>query len=212
MALSGLISLFNLGIVFNPLFWPEPVLGKPVLSSLAIGYLLPAAAAALAMRLLRKSGATGFAHAAGALAVLLLFAYVSLEVRHVFQGSPMDLSFARRPGEAELWAYSAAWLVFGLALLGYGIVRNYREARLASGVFVLVAVLKVFLLDLGGLSGIWRALSFIGLGLVLIGIGLVYQKLVFAKPKPGMRGEPPPLPPPAFPVSHSSLQPQDGRP
>ena len=212
VALSGLISLFNLGIVFNPLFWPEPVLGKPVLSSLAIGYLLPAAAAALAMRLLRKSGATGFAHAAGALAVLLLFAYVSLEVRHVFQGSPMDLSFARRPGEAELWAYSAAWLVFGLALLGYGIVRNYREARLASGVFVLVAVLKVFLLDLGGLSGIWRALSFIGLGLVLIGIGLVYQKLVFAKPKPGMRGEPPPLPPPAFPVSHSSLQPQDGRP
>jgi uncharacterized membrane protein len=212
LALSGLVILVNLGVLFNPLLWPEPVLGRPVLSSLAIGYLMPAAAAALAMRLLRKSGATGFAHAAGAMAVLLLFAYVSLEVRHVFQGSPMELSYSRRPGDMELWAYSAAWLVFGLALLGYGILRQYREARIASGAFVLLAVLKVFLLDLGGLSGIWRAVSFIGLGLVLIGIGLLYQKLVFAKPKEGMRAEPPPLPPRAFPVSHSSLHPQDGRP
>lgn len=194
VGLSGLVTLGNLGIVFNPLLWPEPVLGKPILSSLAIGYLMPAVAAALAMRLLRKSGATGFAHAAGAMAVLLLFAYVSLEVRHVFHGSIMNLGYSRRSGEAELWAYSAAWLVFGLALLGYGIVRQYREARIASGAFVLLAVLKVFLFDLGGLSGIWRAVSFIGLGVVLIGIGLVYQKLVFARPRAAAPVEPPPLP------------------
>jgi uncharacterized membrane protein len=29
---------------------------------------------------------------------------------------------------------------------------------------------------------LWRALSFLCLGAVLIGIGLVYQKLVFARP------------------------------
>ena len=33
---------------------------------------------------------------------------------------------------------------------------------------------------LSGLEGALRAFSFIGLGLALIGIGLVYQKLVFA--------------------------------
>jgi uncharacterized membrane protein len=40
----------------------------------------------------------------------------------------------------------------------------------------------VFLFDLSGLEGLWRALSFISLGLVLIGIGLVYQRLLFARP------------------------------
>jgi uncharacterized membrane protein len=42
-------------------------------------------------------------------------------------------------------------------------------------------VFKVFLLDLAGLEGVLRALSFLGLGAALIGIGLVYQKLVFAR-------------------------------
>jgi uncharacterized membrane protein len=47
---------------------------------------------------------------------------------------------------------------------------------------VLATVAKVFLIDLGGLTGVWRALSLICLGLVLVGIGRVYQKLLFARP------------------------------
>ena len=64
---------------------------------------------------------------------------------------------------------------------------------LVLAALVLLSVAKVFLLDLGGLTGFWRALSFIVLGLVLIGIGLAYQNLVFAKPK--MRQLPPAAPP-----------------
>jgi uncharacterized membrane protein len=37
----------------------------------------------------------------------------------------------------------------------------------------------VFLHDLAGVQGIYRALSFIGLGLVLMGIGWLYQRLLF---------------------------------
>ncbi len=44
-----------------------------------------------------------------------------------------------------------------------------------------LTVVKVFLLDLAGLEGVLRAFSFLGLGAALIGIGLVYQKLVFAR-------------------------------
>ena len=46
---------------------------------------------------------------------------------------------------------------------------------------------------MAGLTGPYRALSFIGLGLVLVGIGLVYQKLVFrrAPPAAGTAGPPP---------------------
>ena len=49
---------------------------------------------------------------------------------------------------------------------------------------MLLTVVKVFLLDMAGLTGVWRALSFIGLGLVLIGIGYLYQRLLFAKKPP----------------------------
>jgi uncharacterized membrane protein len=45
-------------------------------------------------------------------------------------------------------------------------------------------VIKVFLYDLTGIGGFWRAFSVICLGVVLIGIGLVYQKLIFARPQP----------------------------
>ena len=34
---------------------------------------------------------------------------------------------------------------------------------------------------MAGLTGIWRALSFIGLGLVLVGIGWLYQRLLFPR-------------------------------
>ena len=81
--------------------------------------------------------------------------------------------------------YSAVWLALGALLLLYGVFRQTQGARLASGLFVLAATLKVFLYDLSGLQGLMRALSFIGLGLILIGIGLLYQKLVFRRPGPG---------------------------
>ncbi len=42
---------------------------------------------------------------------------------------------------------------------------------------------KVFLHDLAGVQGVFRALSFIGLGLVLMGIGWLYQRLLFP-PRP----------------------------
>ncbi len=74
------------------------------------------------------------------------------------------------------------FLVIGLVLLAYGILRGSRVARLVSAVYILLAVVKAFLFDMAGLTGAYRALSFIGLGLVLVGIGLVYQKLVFAGP------------------------------
>jgi uncharacterized membrane protein len=42
-------------------------------------------------------------------------------------------------------------------------------------------VLKVFLVDMSNLTGIYQALSFIGLGIVLLGIGWFYQRLLFRR-------------------------------
>jgi uncharacterized membrane protein len=75
-------------------------------------------------------------------------------------------------------------LALGLALLGYGVWRGLPEARWASAFFIFATTLKVFLFDLAGLEGFLRALSFLGLGAALIGIGLVYQKWVFIRRAP----------------------------
>jgi uncharacterized membrane protein len=73
-------------------------------------------------------------------------------------------------------------------------------ARIAAGAVIGLTVAKVFLVDMSNLEGIWRALSFIGLGVVLVGIGYVYQRLLFpraAPPASPAAGTPAPDLPPA---------------
>ena len=180
----GVISAFiiagGLLLVENPFLTHSAVSGPTVFSSLMLAYLLPGLMAALIARHARGVRPQWYVTGATILAGLLLFAYVTLEVRHAFQGD--RIGFMRSTSGAEVWTYSAAWLVLGLVFLAYGIWRGSREARMASAALVLLSVAKVFLLDLSGLTGLWRALSFISLGVVLIAIGLAYQKLVFAKP------------------------------
>ena len=114
---------------------------------------------------------------------MLIFAYVTLSVRHLFHGPQIGMLNAT--SSPEQWAYSAAWLVLGVVFLAYGLWRGSLEARIASAALIVLTAVKVVFFDLAGISGLWRALSFLCLGAVLIGIGLVYQKLVFAKPGAG---------------------------
>ena len=57
-----------------------------------------------------------------------------------------------------------------------------QHVRIGSLVVVMAAVLKVFLVDMDDLTGLWRVASFFGLGLALVGIGFLYQRLVFVRP------------------------------
>jgi uncharacterized membrane protein len=152
-----------------------------VFSSLLLAYLLPGLAAVALARVARGVRPWWYVTGAAILALLLLFGYVTLEVRHAFQGD--QLYFWRGADAPEIWSYSVAWLCLGLAFLAYGLVRGSKEARLASAALVALSVIKVFLYDLTGIGGFWRAFSVICLGAVLIGIGLVYQKLIFARPQ-----------------------------
>jgi uncharacterized membrane protein len=178
--LSAAFIVFGLGIVENPLLNSDRILGVPVFSSLMLAYLVPGLAAVLLARSSRGVRPDWYVLGAAVLAMLLLFGYVTLEVRHLFQGDVIALW--KPTSQPEIWSYSAAWLMLGLIFLAYGIVRGTREPRLASAALVFLSVIKVFLYDLTGTGGLWRALSVICLGVVLIGIGLAYQKLVFAHP------------------------------
>jgi uncharacterized membrane protein len=178
--ISTAFVVLGLGVLENPLFFNDRIYGAPVFSSLLLAYLLSGAAAVLLARASHGLRPAWFVTGIAVLAILLLFGYVTLEVRHVFQGE--HIAIWNAAGAPEIWSYSVAWLMLGLVFLGYGIWRTSKEARLASAALVVLSVAKVFLYDLSGITGLWRALSFICLGIVLIGIGLVYQKLIFARP------------------------------
>jgi len=178
---SAIVVAIGLGLVENPLFNRDAVGGPVLLSTLLLAYLLPGLAAVVLARIARGVRPTWYVTGVAVLALVLIFLYVTLEVRHAFQGPIISLW---RPTDApEVWSYSVAWLALGLAFLGYGLVRGSREARMASAALVVLSVIKVFLYDLTGIGGFWRAFSVICLGVVLIGIGLVYQKLIFARPQ-----------------------------
>jgi uncharacterized membrane protein len=179
--ISAAMTAIGLGLSENPLFSSDLVRGPVVFSSLLLAYLLPGLAAVVVTRMARGVRPPWYVTMTATLALLLLFGYVTLEVRHAFQGE--RLSIWRGAGAPEVWSYSVAWLALGLAFLMYGLVRGSTEARLASAALFVTSAAKVFLYDLTGIGGFWRAFSVICLGAVLIGIGLIYQKLVFARPR-----------------------------
>ena len=115
---------------------------------------------------------------AAIVAVALALSYLSLEVRTLFHGSVLT---AGRASDAEQYTYSAVWLVFGVALLAVGAYLRSQPVRIASAAVVVLTIFKVFFVDMSGIQGIFQALSFIGLGVVLLGIGSFYQQLLFPR-------------------------------
>jgi uncharacterized membrane protein len=177
---AGLATIFGLMLLEAPIIWPINV-GGAFLNVLLLGYALPAVLALLLSYAVagRRPSAYGNTIAAGAL--ILALTYASFEIRRLYHG-PL-LTSGPTTG-AEQYTYSIAWLVFGVVLLGIGIVVNSERARLASAAVIALTIMKAFLIDMSTLTGIYRALSFICLGLVLVAIGWLYQRILFRRQTP----------------------------
>jgi len=180
---AGLATVFGLMLWETPIFWSIDV-GGVFINLLLLGYALPAVLALLLSYAVagRRSAWYGNTIAAGAL--LLALTYLTFEIRRFYHGPVLtdgDTSGAER------YTYSIAWLAFGVVLLGIGIAVNSQRARLASAVVIALTILKAFLIDMSTLTGVYRALSFMCLGLVLVAIGWLYQRILFrrqAQPAP----------------------------
>jgi len=81
------------------------------------------------------------------------------------------------PSQTPQVLLSAFWAVTGLVGLTAGLLRDVRVLRLGALVLLGVAVAKVFVYDLAELESIYRALSFIALGLLLLGAAFAYQRI-----------------------------------
>jgi len=167
-------------MVFNPAFTGDDA----GVATLLAAYLVPAALAVLARLMVTTPGISrGIRRALGVYALVGGFIWITLQIRQLFHPDHMSV-IDGDIDDAELWAWSGAWLLYGIALMVLGIRADDRSLRLAAlGVVGLVCA-KVFLIDMSDLTGLWRVLSFLGLGLALIGLGVVHRRFVLpAKPE-----------------------------
>ncbi|MER8731585.1 DUF2339 domain-containing protein [Mesorhizobium sp. M1227] len=163
-------------LALNPLLTDESTGSIPVFNLLFLAYLLPAVAAGALALYARDKRPKWYAQMLAMVAAVLGFAYATLSVRRLFKGEFIGLWSGL--GQLETYTYSALWLVIGVVLLTAGVWLKSQVLRIASAALISIAVLKVFIFDMSELEGVLRALSFIGLGAVLIGIGLFYQRLL----------------------------------
>jgi uncharacterized membrane protein len=174
---AGLASLFGLLLLENPTLWPVDV-GGAFVNRILLGYAIPAILALLLSYAVAGRRAVAYANFVAGSALVLALMYLTLEIRRLYHG-PILTSGAT--GDAEQYTYSAAWLAFGVVLLGAGVIFNSQRARLASAVVIALTILKAFLIDMSTLTGAYRALSFMCLGLVLVAIGWLYQRILFSQ-------------------------------
>ncbi|MEQ9641286.1 MAG: DUF2339 domain-containing protein [Alphaproteobacteria bacterium] len=184
VAAAILTAMAMVGIVGGLLLFDNPWLtGRridgAVINLILLGYLLPGILAGVLAVLTRPTRPAWARGIVAGVAVLLGFAYLSLQVMRLFGGPYLSDN-----ADTTLYALSVAWLGYGVALLLGGLLLGSQPARLASAIVLLVTIAKVFLVDMGDLEGAYRALSFIGLGAVLVGIGWLYQRLLFRKAPP----------------------------
>ena len=111
----------------------------------------------------------------------------TVEIRDIFEraianarlelGTPENLAHLARLVNGEGLGISAVWVVASIVLVAIGIRFRVKEFRIAAiGLFDLT-ILKAFFIDLSSLETPYRIISFIALGLILLGVSYVYQRL-----------------------------------
>jgi uncharacterized membrane protein len=195
--LTGFIAVMMLVAMIAPLFqfWPPFAVPGTVFFNIALlAYGVPASllfAIGWYLRQDNRNGMRLYGVTISIFAVVVTYAMLMVDIRQAHHlGAPTlqgDMS------QSEYYAYSIATLIFGLALLIGGVALKHRGARAVSFFFVLAATIKVFLFDASELTGLWRVLSFLLMGLSFLGISWAYARFVFGI---GLRKDEPPATPP----------------
>lgn len=165
------------GFLHNPL-WSAQVLGPMPLANLALAAYATGIATAVS---LRQWAPARYAPALDGMVMALACLAVLTVLRQAFAGS---LPAAVPLGQTEDLLRSLAGIVLALGFLWLGSRRGERSWRVGSLAIILIAVVKVFLVDAAGLDGLLRVASFMALGFSLIGIGWVYSRQLRSRPAP----------------------------
>ncbi len=164
--------------VLNPFVTHEPFTDTRIWNGLLLAFGAPVLLACLATRVCERRGA----RIAGPVAAVALFAFVSFEIRHLWQAG---LSSVQPASDGEMATYSVVWLAMAVAgVLAGGLRYGQRVYRVGMALLA-VTVCKVFLFDMSGLTGLLRAGSFMGLGLSLLALAYLHQRFARSAAAPG---------------------------
>lgn len=170
----SLVGLVIGGVGMNNVFDGRFDYGMmPIVNIQLLQYFIPAMLYAIKAWLAHKGERSRSLKYYGVIAFFLVWYWITAEVHTA--ATLMDQS--QSISDWESYSHSIAWLAYAIILLIAGLVKNIGKLRMAGLAVLGVVVLKVFLIDMEELEGLARALSFMGLGLALIGIGYLYQKL-----------------------------------
>ncbi len=186
-AVAGVtLGAAGLGLIFSTYvldtFSREPLL---IPLDVTIDHALVGAALLMGLRGLGQSERTREIAGLGVgLASLLLgvaFSWINAVIlNHFSTGDVITLDVERM--QSRDLTMSLAWTAFAVALLTAGVRRRASGLRWASLVVLVATVLKVFLYDLGALEGLARVGSFLGLAVCLLGVSLLYGKVLGQDP------------------------------
>lgn len=173
LLILALARILLLDLLFaNPVFSSQYVGSLPVLNGLLLAFGLPILWLVLAKQLVTIPGKQKYVNTC---LFILLFAFVSFNVRQVYHGAYLDQDIM---SNGELYTYSAVWLLTGLALLFFGALKKNKALQMASLIFIALATTKIFVYDAAGLTGLLRIFSFLGLGISLLGMSWFYARFV----------------------------------
>ena len=99
-ALTCVVCIAGLGVVANPLWSDEEVIGGAIFNSLMLAYLLPAILAAALAYFSWGVRPQWYVRTAGGVALALQLLYTLLEIRRIFQGPAIDACARDEPGRA----------------------------------------------------------------------------------------------------------------
>ncbi|MCB1386452.1 MAG: DUF2339 domain-containing protein [Nitratireductor sp.] len=173
---SVIVSAIGLLFVFHPFITGDDVGERTLINLLLPAYLVTALLAGIVAHMARPIRPRVYTLGYALLSGLLLFTFVTTTTRHAFHGG--NLAIWRSTGDLEFWSYSAVWLVLGAAVLALGLWLRSTPVRIAAAALIALTIVKVFLLDMAALTGVLRALSFLGLGAFLILVGRYYQRIL----------------------------------
>ena len=182
--LAGLLTVLVVWGLANPFLNPIPVYGLPILNTalyvFGSGFILFMAMASVVRRSkLDAAQRHTIMGLAAAIALIDGLLGVSALNRHLFQGELMVFHYGSPLwSDAEYYGYSVAWLIYGGLILALAIWRRLPALRHAGAGIVVLVVCKVFIGDASGLTGLYRFASFLGLGLTLIALGYLYQRML----------------------------------
>jgi len=137
--------------------------------------------------------------AGGSIIALNLLALLSCvrELDTLFQSATSTLDVTLDVTLQRSLAISIFLMLYGAALLAIGFWKRTAFIRWQALLLLVFTIGKIFIYDMRDLSHGYRAISFLGLGALLMAISFAYQKdwLALREPEASHNPEPPPPPP-----------------